>query len=331
MLRRYRGVCLGLVGLLLSFQVSAAVLRIATLSPDGSTWMQTLRSAAADIKQRTAGRVDFRFYTGGTMGNDRTVLSKIRLGELQGGALTASSLDAYVHDLDLYSLPMLFDNFAAVDRARKVMDPWLSRQLEDAGWVNFGFAEGGFAYMMSRQAPITSLDQLRLHKVWIPEGDRFSATALSAFHVTPVPLSLGDVLPGLQTGIIDVVACSPIGALALQWQTQVHQMTDLPMSYFTGVIVIAKRDFDRLSPADQVVVRSVMTQAFHTLDMHNRQDNLGAYQALVNQGMHVVHPDAAQQSQWKEASQQAVAVLQAQGLVTAAGLSRIRSALAAHP
>ncbi|NNM51761.1 MAG: TRAP transporter substrate-binding protein DctP, partial [Pseudomonadales bacterium] len=172
---------------------------------------------------------------------------------------------------------------------------------------------------------------LRQHKVWIPEGDRFSATALGAFRVTPVPLSLGDVLPGLQTGIIDVVASSPIAVLALQWQTQVHQMTDLPMSYFTGVMVIAKRDFDRLTPADQAVVRSVMTQAFHTLDQHNRQDNLAAYQALVNQGMHIVHPDAGQQAQWKAASQQAIAVLLAQGLVTSAGLAKIRSALAAHP
>ncbi|NNM50792.1 MAG: TRAP transporter substrate-binding protein DctP, partial [Pseudomonadales bacterium] len=232
MLRHGREVLCGLM-VLLSLHASAGVLRIATLSPDGSAWMQTLRGAATEIKQRTAGRVDFRFYTGGTMGNDRTVLSKVRLGELQGAAVTASSLDPYVHDLDLYSLPMLFDDFAAVDKARKVMDPWLSRQLEDAGWANFGFAEGGFAYIMSRQAPIASLAELRQHKVWIPEGDRFSATALGAFRVTPVPLSLGDVLPGLQTGIIDVVASSPIAVLALQWQTQVHQMTDLPMSYFT--------------------------------------------------------------------------------------------------
>ena len=74
-----------LVGLLMAGTSSATILRIATLSPDGSAWMQTLRAAAAEIKQKTAGRVDFRFYTGGSMGNDNTVLSKVRVGELAGG------------------------------------------------------------------------------------------------------------------------------------------------------------------------------------------------------------------------------------------------------
>ncbi len=261
--------------------VQATTLRIATLSPDGSAWMQVLRQASAEIKKTTAGRVDIRFYTGGSMGNDRTVLSKIRLGELQGGALSLSSLDTYVKDVDLYNLPMLFNSYAEVDRVRAVVDPVLSQALEKAGWVNFGFAEGGFAYVMSHKVPVASVGQLRQHKVWIPEGDNFSLNALKLMRITPVPLSLGDVLPGLQTGMVDVVAGSPIAVLALQWQTEVHYMADLPISYLSGVLAIARRDFDRLSLADQGVVRSVMTQAFRTLDRKNRADNLGAYNALV--------------------------------------------------
>ncbi len=320
-----------LLGLSMMASASATVLRIATLSPDGSAWMQTLRAAAAQIKQKTAGRVDFRFYTGGSMGNDNTVLSKIRVGELAGGAVTLASLSGSVPDTQLYSLPMLFQNEAELERARRVMDPLLAGELEKAGWLTFGFADGGFVYIMSSKAPVASIAQLRQHKVWIPEGDRLSATALRSFRVTPVPLSLGDVLPSLQTGIIDVVAASPIATLALQWQTQVHYLNDLPMSYLLGTLAIAQRDFQKLSPADQAVVRQVMGEAFRTLDQRNRLDGQAAYRALLAQGVQVVHPDASAYAAWKAASQAAIQNLLAEGMISAAGWAQIRAAIAGHP
>ncbi len=320
-----------LLGLSMMASASATVLRIATLSPDGSAWMQTLRAAAAQIKQKTAGRVDFRFYTGGSMGNDNTVLSKIRVGELAGGAVTLASLSGSVPDTQLYSLPMLFQNEAELERARRVMDPLLAGELEKAGWLTFGFADGGFVYIMSSKAPVASIAQLRQHKVWIPEGDRLSATALRSFRVTPVPLSLGDVLPSLQTGIIDVVAASPIATLALQWQTQVHYLNDLPMSYLLGTLAIAQRDFQKLSPADQAVVRQVMGEAFRTLDQRNRLDGQAAYRALLAQGVQVVHPDAPAYAAWKAASQAAIQNLLAEGMISAAGWAQIRAAIAGHP
>ncbi len=327
----WQRMAMALVGLLMVGTSSATILRIATLSPDGSAWMQTLRAAAAQIKQRTAGRVDFRFYTGGSMGNDNTVLSKVRIGELAGGAITLESLAASVPDTQLYSLPMLFQNQDELARARRVMDPVLAAELAKAGWQTFGFADGGFVYIMSSKAPIANIAQLRQHKVWIPEGDRLSATALRSFQVTPVPLSLGDVLPSLQSGIIDVVAGSPIATLALQWQTQVRYLNDLPMSYMVGTLAVTQRDFQKLTAADQQVVRQVMNDAFRTLDQRNRQDGQAAYRALLTQGVQVVHPDAAAHAGWKAASQAAIQRLLAEGMISASGWAQIQAAIAGRP
>ncbi len=291
-----------LAGLLaaMSLNASALTLKIATLSPEGSAWMSKMRAGANDVKARTEGRVEFKFYTGGTMGNDRAVLNKVKIGQLQGGAVTAGSLADYARDLQVYSMPLSFKNFAEVDYVRARMDASLSKQLEDAGMVNFGFAEGGFAYAMSKTAPVPSIAALRQQKVWIPDNDRQSEEALKSFKVAPVPLSLADVLPSLQTGIINTVASSPIATLALQWHTQVKYITDLPMSYFVGILAIDKKAFAKLSPADQAVVREVMGRVFKEIDQQNRKDNLAAYNALLKQGIKLVHPNEQEALEWRQ-------------------------------
>lgn len=61
--------------------VQAKTIKIATLSPEGTFWMKQMRAGAKEIKQRTQGRVVFKFYPGGVMGNDANVLRKIHVGK----------------------------------------------------------------------------------------------------------------------------------------------------------------------------------------------------------------------------------------------------------
>lgn len=306
----------------------AQVLKIATLSPDGSAWMAKMRAGANEIKTRTEGRVEFKFYTGGSMGSDKAVLNKIKIGQLQGGALTGGSLSDAARDLQAYSLPMKFRNFDEVDFVRRTMDPVLSRQLEEGGFVNFGFAEGGFAYAMSKNVPITSVATLRKQRVWIPDNDHQSEEAMKVFQVSPVPLSLADVLPSLQTGIIDTVASSPIAAVALQWHTQVKYFTDLPLSYFVGTLAIDKKAFTKLAPADQAVVRDVMGRVFADLNAQNRKDNVSAYGALLKQGIKPVKPSAAEAAEWEKNGELATAQMVKDGIVSLAAAKQLDTLLA---
>lgn len=314
---------------LLAGTADAQILKIATISPDGSGWMTKMRAGAADIKARTEGRVEFKFYTGGTMGNDKAVLNKIKIGQLQGGALTGGSLADAARDIQAYSLPLKFRSFEEVDFVRSKMDAGLSRALEDGGFVNFGFAEGGFAYAMSKNAPISSIATLRRQRVWIPDNDRQSAEAMSVFQVTPVPLSLADVLPSLQTGIIDAVASSPIATVALQWHTQVKYLTELPLSYFVGMLAIEKKSFAKISPADQAIVREVMSRAFQDINTQNRKDNVSAYNALLKQGIKPVKPSATELVEWEKYGDLAGIQMVKDGIVSQAGAAQMSSYLAA--
>lgn len=282
----------------LPLHAQALTLKIATISPDGTTWMKELRKGAGQIRQRTAGRVRFRFYPGGVMGNDQTVLRKIRIGQLHGGAFTGGGLEQIYFDSQIYSLPFAFRSYEEVDYVRSHMDDLILQGLYRHGFVGFGLAEGGFAYLMSDR-PIRRSGDLRDHKVWVPEGDRMSQLIFNAAGISPVPLPLPDVLTGLQTGLIDTVGTSPIGALALQWHTRVKYVTDIPLMYLYGLLIVDRRVFERLSPDDQAVVREVMRDVFRRLDRLNREENTAARQALVGQGISFVAPSAADRSRWE--------------------------------
>lgn len=268
----------------------AATLKIATVTPEGSDWMREMRAGAAEIAQRTDGRVQIKFYGGGVQGNDTKVLGKIRIGALQGGAFTPSAIASLYPDINLYGMPMVFETEEQAAYVREHMDDKLKQGLEKAGFVSFGFASGGFASILSN-TPVRSLDDMRGQRVWVPEGDLISYASMEAVSLAPVTLPLTDVLTGLQTGLIDIVGSPPIGALVLQWHTKVRYMTELPLTYTLGFLAIDKKAFTKLSDGDQAVVHEIMTRIYETFDKQNLDDNRAARAALLKQKIQLVEFD----------------------------------------
>jgi TRAP-type C4-dicarboxylate transport system substrate-binding protein len=289
----------------------ARVFKIATVSPDGTFWMQEMRAGAEEIKQMTQGRVEFKFYPGGVMGSDESVLRKIRIGQLQGGAVTAGSMTEIAPDIAIYELPYLFDSLEQVDYVRSKMDAELIASLERKGFVSFGLAEGGFSYMMSDE-PLQTVAQVGNKKVWLPSNHEVGEAVFSSANISPVPLPISDVLTGLQTGLIDTIITSPIGAIALQWHTKISYVMDEPLTYFSALLVIDKKAFDKLSEDDRQQVRDIMGKAFARINEQNRKDNVNAKQALLNQGIKFVRlvPDSAKE--WREVGDIAMKQLEKQ-------------------
>lgn len=276
----------------------AATLKIATLAPDGTRWMETMRAGAREIEERTEGRVKLRFYPGGVMGNDNSVLRKIRVGQLHGAALTAGGLAAVYPDIQLYSLPFLFRNSAEVDAVRAVLDPLLIDGLQRQGFVSYGISESGFAYLMS-EYPLDNVASLQQRKIWTPEGDVISLQAFQTIGISPVPLPLTDVLTGLQTGLIDTVASSPVGAIALQWHTRIRHVADIPLTYLYGTLVIRDAALEKLLPADREIMQHIMREHTLQLNRQNRDDNLQARQAMLQQGVRFSAPLAGDGESWQ--------------------------------
>jgi len=287
-----------LAGLLCAGAAQAIEIKVATVAPDGSGWMREMRAGAEEIRDLTDGRVVIKFYPGGVMGNDSQVLRKIRIGQLQGGAFSGGGIAERYAGFNLYGIPLLFQSLDEVDYVRSRLDTKLQAGLADAGFVSFGLIEGGFAQLMSNE-PIRRVEDMRRRKVWSPEGDPIGFRVLQAMNLSPVVLPPTDVLTGLQTGLLDVVAASPVVALVLQWHTKVKYVTDLPISYMLGIFAIDIRVFNRLSAADQEVVRTVMGTVMRTMDQQARQDDRDARAVLEQAGLEFVAVDPEDIQGWR--------------------------------
>lgn len=291
----------------------ATQLKIATVAPEGSGWMQSMRLAAGEIKSKTNGRVEIKFYAGGVMGNDKKVLRKIRIGQLQGGVFTANGLSERYRDILIYGLPLIFRTQEEADYVRERMDPLLTQGLDDSGFVSFGFAGGGFAKLMGNE-PIGHLDDLRGRKVWVPEGDTISYEAMVALNLAPVILPITDVLMGLQTGLLEYIATPPVGAVVLQWFTKVKYVSTLPLVYTLATMVIDKRAFSGISDADQATVREILTAVYDDFESQSKEDNIQAEEALAANGLKFIDLQPEIIASWREAARQANEKMAEKGL-----------------
>lgn len=301
----------------------AATFKVATLSPDGSFWMKTMREAGKEVEAATDSRVKFKWYPGGVMGDDKAVLRKMRVGQLQGAALAMGELVSFYPDSQAYGLPFLFRNYDEVDYVRSQLDASLLAGFSEGGIEVLGIAEGGFGYFLTAE-PVRVPADLQQQKVWVPQNDVVSARLAQSIGVTPIPLTLPDVLPGLQTGLVNTVAVSPMGAIVLQWHTRVAHITDIPLMYFCGVISLTGKSFNKLSADDQTAVKTVFGKAFKLIDERNRLDNVKAFEALKNQGVETVVLTEAERDAWLALQAPGEQMMQSEGQLSTEALERIK-------
>lgn len=263
------------------------LVKFATLAPEGSTWMQVMREFARAVQEKTGDRVRFRIYPGGVQGDEKDVVRKIRIGQLHSAGFTGVGLGEILPEVRVLELPFLFLREEEVDAVHRRIDPRLARNFEGKGFVLLGWAEVGLVHLFSNQA-IRDREGLKKAKLWAWEGDPLAKAYFEALGLTPVSLSVTDVLTSLQTGLIDTVYASPLGAIALQWFTKVKYMTRLPVSNATGAVLVAKRVFDRLSPEDRAVLRTEGKRHFDRLIRLSREENRKAVAQIQKEGVELL-------------------------------------------
>lgn len=320
--------------LIVFFALSAAapacaqqVIKIATLAPDGSAWMKELRVAATEVQAGSQGRVQVKFYPGGVMGNDAVVLRKMKLGQLQGGVLTSSELAATYPDAVAYSLPFFFSNWAQVEKVRPQVDPVLAKGFEARGLKMLGASNVGFAYLMGTR-PLRSRADMSGIKLWIPQNDEIAERTFKLGGISPIPLPLGDVFTSLQTGLVDTVANTPSGAVALQWHGKVKGMVDLPLTFVVGFMVMDLKSWQKLSPADQAIVAKAFAASGQRMDVNIKRDDAAALAAMKKQGLVLTTLDAAETARWRQVGDQVTRDMEKEQRVSSALMTALRAARA---
>jgi len=309
--------------------LEAQTIKIATIAPESSSWMKDMKAGAKVIEKNTDGRVKFKFYGGGVQGNDKQVQRKMRTGQLHGGAFSSGGLNRFHKDADIFSLPMMFRSIDEARYVRNELEPVVRQRLEDGGYVNFGIAAAGFAYMMANK-PASNLEDLKGQKVWIPEGDPVGFAALRALGVAPVVMPVTDVMTGLQTDLLDSITAPPVGAVVFQWHTRLKYITDVPIAYVYASLLVDKRVFSKIQPEDQKIVREVMEGIYRKFDKYGVSENDQAMQALLESGLEQTTPNAAEVEHWRRIVNDSHRKLGEEGVFDIALYERMQAMLAEY-
>ena len=262
-------------------------MKIATVAPEGSTWMRVMREIDTQVRKETNGEVGFKIYPGGVQGDELVVLRKVRSGQLHGGGLTGQGLGQIAPAVRVLEVPFLLHDYAEVDRVREAVGARLDAALHDGGYTVLGWADVGFVYLFARQ-PIATQSDLKQSKMWLWEGDPLAEAFFKAAGVVPVPLPVTDVLTSLQTRLVDAVYSSPLACVATQWFTRVSHYTDLPVTFATGAVVVSNTAFDAIPAAHRDTVRRICQQQFRSLQLEARKQDAAALVEIRKSGVQTV-------------------------------------------
>ncbi|UCE54329.1 MAG: TRAP transporter substrate-binding protein DctP [Desulfobacterales bacterium] len=283
----------------------AQVIKIATLAPEGSSWIQTFNAVNEEISKKTNNQVRFRIYPGGVLGDEKDMIRKMYIGQIQGAVLTSSGLSAIFHEMDVFQIPFLFKNYEEVDYVIDKMDAFFKKGFDTKGYIMLGWSEGGFVRLMST-VPVDTLDKLKKAKVWTWEDSPMAKAVFNEAQVMAIPLSVPDVLVGLQTGLVDVVYAPPSGAIAMQWFTKTKYITDVPLIFLVGALVVKKNVFQKISPEHQKLLRESFQQHMDQLKRVIRKENQDALQVMAKHGVKILKPSQDQIKEFKDLSDRAM-------------------------
>ena len=133
---------------------------------------------------------------------------------------------------------------------------------------------------------------------WGGEADQ--QEIMKSLGYTPVPLETSDILPSVQTGMINVVPSTPYFALASQVYTMAPNMLEINWAPIVGALVVTKKAWDDMSPATQEVVRAAGEKAGAQIRTKARLEVDEAVDAMKKRGLTVNRPNPEQLREWNE-------------------------------
>jgi TRAP-type transport system periplasmic protein len=265
----------------------AVEIRLATLAPDGSSWMKVLSKGGAEIETKTEGRVKIKYYAGGVQGDERDVVRKINLGQLDGAAVTSVGLSMVDESIRVLELPRMFTTVQELDYVADKMWPYFVKKFEKKGFRLNDRGDVGWIYLLAKSEMKTTAD-VKGAKIWLWSDDTLVKAMYSRLGVSGVPLGVPEVEPALSTGRINACYGSPLAAVALQWNTKVKYMSSMPMSYAIGATIVKIDTINKVSADDQNLVTKISKGMQKTLRKQIRKDNESAKKQMERKGVKVV-------------------------------------------
>jgi TRAP-type C4-dicarboxylate transport system substrate-binding protein len=251
--------------------------------------MVALERAAAEIAEKTEKRVTVKYFPGGQQGDERDFVRKIRLGQLDGAAVTSMGLAMIEPSILVLQLPLLFESEDEVDYVAGKMWPHFQKKFEKQGFRLGERGEVGWIYVLSKNR-IQTMADLRAQKLWTTGDSDLTGNILDKLKLRGVPLGVPEVDAALTSGRINVTFSSPLGAIALQWHTKVKYMNSMPLTFAIGATVYSLEAQKKISAADQAEIDALAKRNQKKARKVIRKANEDSKKMLIKKGITVVEP-----------------------------------------
>ena len=288
---------LAIQGALVAPLPAATVIKLATFVPEGSIWDKALERMGAEWRRASGGEVTLRIYAGGVAGDDADVVRKMRIGQLQAGAVTVAGLVDIDSAFNVLAIPLFFDDYDELQYVLGELTPILSQRLEAKGFRLLYWGHGGWAHFFSR-SPVRTVDDLKRLKIFTWAGDQRMVEWWKDNGFQPVPLAMTDIVTGLQTGMIDALMTTPLAALSLQWFRQTPYMHDMGLAPVVGAVIVTERAWKRIDADTRSTLLDSARQAETNLRREVPLQDEVAIDQMQERGLQVTASE--DRSEWVE-------------------------------
>jgi TRAP-type transport system periplasmic protein len=266
-------------------------LRMATLAPNGSSWMKVFSAWKNTVEKRSEGRIRLTFFAGGTAGDERDVVRKMREGQLDGAALTTVGLGQIVRPVLVLQAPGACHSYAEVDAVRTRLAAEFDQEFERSGYKLLGWGDAGLTRLFSNR-PLLTPEDMKQTRMWSWRDDPNWQAVLATCDVNGVPLGLPEVYPALRTNRINAFPGTSIAAVAFQWHTKATHVTRDARGVVIGAVVVDKKKFDAIPAELKTMLIETSEQANQLLARTIRRDDQAAFDAIVARGVQPVDNSA---------------------------------------
>lgn len=272
-------------------------LRIGTLAPKNSLYHRQLM-ALGEAWRTAQGGGKYLIYPDGSQGGETDMVRRMRIGQLQGGLLSVVGLREIEPSIAaLQAMPLMFRSWEEVDYVREKLRPAMEQKFLDKGFIVLAWGDAGWVRFFSKKAALRP-DDYKTMKFFAWGGESEQQEIMKRLGYTPVPLETADILPAIQTGMIDAVPSTPYFALATQIYNTAGNMLDLNWAPIVGALIVSKKAWDAMTPATQQAVREAGAKAGGQIRAQARREVDEAVAAMQKRGLAVNTPNAGQMKEW---------------------------------
>jgi TRAP-type transport system periplasmic protein len=275
------------------------LVKVATIAPKGSIYHRVLQEMGEAYREASGTQARFVIYPNSIQGTEADTVRRMRVGQLDASMLSVvglSQIDPSVAALQF--MPMMFRSWDELDHVREQLRPELEAKLAAKGFVVLIWGEGGWVQFFTKE-DITTPEQYKRARIFAWSGDIVQSSVMKSLGYHPVPIPLADILPALETGMIDAVPVAPLWALVGQFDRVTTHMLRINWVPIVGATVMRRQTYEAMTPEARAALRKAADRATDTLRAHRVEQDEGSIKAMQARGLQVREPTPEQLLAWR--------------------------------